>query len=206
MGPTIFHRPKDERNSFIPICALLCSRMENIMNERSETYELISKLAYLLGVNKSIFENEHLSPMMEWYDKLNQVKEARVVRSLCKIRTALMRNYKNVDVEMKFNLKNLESLPYFSVEDIKQLRAWGIEVIHVNYKTNKYIIDMNRLIQRYIDDCRNLFPMWLKWQYIRDIFIMPQGTSEGKVKSEWGVFTNNVDCYRYLFYMRWRAY
>ena len=171
------------------------------MTGKSETYEIVSKIAYLAGIKKSVFENGFLT--QEWYNKLNEVKEARIVRSLCKIRTALMLNYRQIEPAMLYNLKNLETLPYFSVEDIKQLREWGLDIVKTNYRPNRYIIDMNKCILNSIDTCRNLFPLWLKWQYIREMFIMPDGFSEDKVKLEWSKYTNSLDSYPYQVYINW---
>lgn len=52
------------------------------------TYMVISKFAYLIGVPTRIFENEHEPPQMEWYEKLQQDRNARIVRNLCMLRTA----------------------------------------------------------------------------------------------------------------------
>ena len=54
----------------------------------SSTYTVVSKVAYLIGVQKRIFENEYEPPKMEWYEKLHADKNARIVRNLCMIRTA----------------------------------------------------------------------------------------------------------------------
>lgn len=51
-------------------------------------------MAYLIGVQKRIFENEYEPPKMEWYEKLHADKNARIVRNLCMIRTALELNFK----------------------------------------------------------------------------------------------------------------
>jgi Protein of unknown function DUF88. len=171
------------------------------MTGKSETYEIVSKIAYLTGVRR--MENSITPPDLEWYNKLNEIKEARIIRSLCKIRTALMLYYKQIESAMLYNLKNLESLQYFSVDDIKQLREWGLDIVKANYKPNRYIIDINKYILNNIDACRNLFPMWLKWQYIRELFIMPDGSLEDKVKYEWGKYTNNLDSYPYQVYINW---
>lgn len=60
------------------------------------TYMVISKFAYLIGVPTRIFENEHEPPQMEWYEKLQQDRNARIIRNLCMLRTAFERNYQNI--------------------------------------------------------------------------------------------------------------
>ena len=43
----------------------------------NSTYTVVSKVAYLIGVQKRIFENEYEPPKMEWYEKLHADKNAR---------------------------------------------------------------------------------------------------------------------------------
>ena len=62
---------------------------EDKVTYRDSTYEIVSKVAYLLGVPKRIFENEHEAPKLEVYEKLEQEKAARIIRHLCIIRTAI---------------------------------------------------------------------------------------------------------------------
>ena len=38
----------------------------------NSTYMVVSKVAYLIGVPKAIFENEHEPPKMEWYEELER--------------------------------------------------------------------------------------------------------------------------------------
>ena len=44
---------------------------------KDSTYELVSKVAYLIGVPLRIFQNEHEPPKIEIYDRLEQDKNAR---------------------------------------------------------------------------------------------------------------------------------
>ena len=66
-------------------------------NFKENTFDLVSKVAYLIGVPKTIFENEHEPPQIEIYKQLEKDKTARIVRNLCVIRNAIERNYKNIN-------------------------------------------------------------------------------------------------------------
>lgn len=66
----------------------------------NSTYTVVSKVAYLIGVPKRIFENEHEPPQMEWYEKLSVNKNARIVRNLSILRTAIEQNFKNIYKQM----------------------------------------------------------------------------------------------------------
>lgn len=48
----------------------------DIIRYKDSTYEIVSKIAYLIGVPKRIFENEHEPPKMEVYERLEQDKAA----------------------------------------------------------------------------------------------------------------------------------
>ena len=60
---------------------------------KDSTYDLVSKVAYLIGVPLRIFQNEHEPPKIEIYNQLEQDKNARIIRNLCIIRTTIERNY-----------------------------------------------------------------------------------------------------------------
>ena len=49
---------------------------------KDSTYELVSKVAYLIGVPLRIFQNEHEPPKIEIYNQLEQDKNARIIRNL----------------------------------------------------------------------------------------------------------------------------
>ena len=83
----------------------------------NSTYTVVSKVAYLIGVQKRIFENEYEPPKMEWYEKLHADKNARIVRNLCMIRTALELNFKAINNRMRFDMCNLHSLPEYVPQD-----------------------------------------------------------------------------------------
>lgn len=50
---------------------------------RNSTYEIISKVAYLIGVPQRIFANEFEPPKIEVFDRLEKNRNARIVRDLC---------------------------------------------------------------------------------------------------------------------------
>ena len=108
------------------------------------TYMVISKFAYLIGVPTRIFENEHEPPQMEWYEKLQQDRNARIIRNLCMLRTAFERNYQNIYKAMRYDMKGIASMPeYVPRECVDQLTADGISIYRANAQPIQYIIDIN---------------------------------------------------------------
>ena len=65
-----------------------------IYNEfQNSTYTLVSPMAYLIGIDKENFDEENARLfLLKSYEKLDAHKEARIIRNLCRIRTAMERN------------------------------------------------------------------------------------------------------------------
>lgn len=97
---------------------------------KDHTYELVSKVAYLIGVPLRIFENEHEPPKLELYDQLEQDKNARIIRNLCIIRTAIERNYKRINDTIHMEYRGLLSMPEFIPSaSLQQLSDDGVNFI-----------------------------------------------------------------------------
>ena len=170
----------------------------------NSTYMVVSKVAYLIGVPKAIFENEHEPPKMEWYEELERDKNARIIRNLCMLRTAIERNFRKISTAMKYDLKSILSLPeYIPQECISKLTLDGISVYRANAHPIQYILDINKHIANRINNCKHLFPIWLKWEYLRPIFIMPGGTTEKGSKAAADEYYSNIDKYPYQVYINW---
>lgn len=97
---------------------------------KDSTYELVSKVAYLIGVPLRIFQNEHEPPKIEIYDRLEQDKNARIIRNLCIIRTAIERNYRKINDIMRMEYRGLLSMPeIIPASSMQQLSNDGISFI-----------------------------------------------------------------------------
>lgn len=170
----------------------------------NSTYSVISRVAYLAGVPKTIFENEYEPPKMEWYNKLELDKNARIIRNLCMLRTALEHHFKKVYQRMVYDMKNLHSLPeYIPQHSLEQLINDGIRIEKANVKPGQYIIDINRHLSNRINNCKTLFPLWLNWDYIRELFIMPNGLTDSGIRSAAAHYYSNLSKYPYQVYLNW---
>ena len=169
------------------------------------TYELISKVAYLIGVPKNIFENEHEPPKIEIFEQLEKDKNARIIRHLCIIRTAIERRFKYINEKMRMDYQSILSMPeYIPTESLKQLTEDGVNFIKKSsFKLNHHIIEINRIISDRINNCKMLFPMWLNWQYIHDLFIMPNGLTEAGTKEAANLYYSGLSYYPYQMYINW---
>lgn len=176
----------------------------NYEDYENSTYTVISKVAYLIGVPKRIFENEFEPPQLECYEELHQNKNARIIRNLCCLRTAIERGFKQINTAMLYDLKNLHSLPELIPQDsLRELADDGIVIERANYKLKLYIVDINRHIVNRINNCKALMPLWLNWEYLRDIFIMPNGLDENKIMAAAVDYYSHKNQYPYQVYINW---
>ena len=95
-----------------------------------DTFELISKVAYLIGVPRRIFENENEPPKMEVFRRLELDKAARIIRHLCILRTAIERNFKAINEAMRMDFRTLYSMPELvPSESLRQLSEDGASFV-----------------------------------------------------------------------------
>lgn len=169
-----------------------------------DTKKIVTTIGYMIGVKKNILEQCFGEEYHELLQTLYVNKETSIIRYLCKIRTTLMQKFKKTDDEMRFNLKNLNSMDFYDQDNIKQLEKWGFEIIKPNYRSEKYMLDLAGLISANIDNCFELFPDWVNWNYIKDLFVIPQYTKKGVLKSEFNIYMKNIEYYPFQMYIHWK--
>lgn len=168
------------------------------------TYTVVSKIAYLIGISKRIFENEFEPPKLYIYEQLDKNETARRIRNLCILRNAIQRNFKAINDRMTKEYKSLHTIPELvPIESIMQLEADGISILKSNSTPAQYIIKINHIISDRINHCRDLFPLWLNWNYIREIFLMPNGFNEAGTADAANIYYEHMRLYPYQMYMNW---
>ncbi len=178
---------------------------DDVKYYKDSTYEIVSKVAYLIGVPKKIFENEHTPPKIEVYEKFEVNKTARIVRNLCRIRTAIERNFKHINDLMRLPSVTSSVLDYLPTDGIRQLADDGISLnFRSSVKLSQHIVDINRLISDRVNNCKNLFPTWLNWQYLKNIFVMPNGLTDAGTKAAANLYFPNISYYPYQMYINWQ--
>ena len=167
--------------------------------------ELVSTVAYLIGVPKRIFENEAEPLQLEIFQHLDKNKNARIIRHLCIVRTAIERNFRNVNNLMTREYRSILNMPDYIPED--SIRCLSVDSINFSKKSSTklchHIIEINRLISDRINNCKSLFPLWVNWQYIRELFIMPNGLTEQGTKDAADLYYANLSQYPYQMYINW---
>lgn len=169
------------------------------------TYNIVSKVAYLIGVPLRVFENPHEPPKMEIYMVLNKDKNARIIRHLSILRTSIERGFGHISEKMKYQYKSILNMPeHIPQESINQLTADGINFYKKSStKLVHHIIEINRIISDRVNNCKNLFPIWINWGYIRDMLVMPNGLSEEGTKQAVVPYFEHMDRYPYRIYINW---
>lgn len=172
---------------------------------KDSTYDIVSKVAYLIGVPKHIFENEHEPPKLEIYELLDKDKSARIVRNLCVVRAAIERRFGKINDKIRKEYKTIYSLPELIPQDaLRQLELDGANFYKKSStKLAHHIIEINKLIRDRINNCKHIFPVWLNWDYIRDLFNMKNGLTEEGTKAAAGVYFTNLECYPYSIFINW---
>lgn len=167
------------------------------------TQHIVTIAAYMIGIKKSMLE-DMFSGDIENLKQLYSDRDATIIRNLSKMRTSLMLNFKKTDTEIKYNMKNLDKLDWFDKEDIKQLSDYGIKIIHSNYNAQKYTELVNKYINENIGNCQRLFPEWVNWNYIKDLFAIPGYTKNDTLKKEFAKYMANIEYYPFQQYVHWK--
>lgn len=180
--------------------------MENILLDRKSqksTQKGVSlTVAYLIGTRLEVL-TENNPNELELINGLQSNRDALSLRALCNIRSNLMLNYSATERSIVFNMQNLDRLELYS-EDVKTLSKQEIYIVKANCRVNKYITEINLLISQNISKVKELFPEWVKWEYIKNLFIMPKGQDIESVKNESRKFSNSRLCYPFTKYINWR--
>lgn len=147
---------------------------EDNLDERQDysnySKNLISLVGYLLGVKEEILLNNEKFNSDEYY-KYDSNYKCKIIRMLSIIRMNFLLSMGKINAGLK-DLIVLEQMDFIDKDAIKYLRSKDIEVVKVNCSAQIILSYVNQYIHDYIDDIKDLIPDWVKWDYIRRLFIM----------------------------------
>lgn len=174
---------------------------------RESTHDITTKIAYLLGIRKIIFDKENTSFDIELFNRLNKDKSARIIRNLCAIRTSILKNFNKINNAFRFEHRGIRTVNEFIPDEyVMQLSNDGIDFVKKSsICLSNHVVEINRLINDRINNCKNLFPMWLNWDYIRDLFIMKNGLTDHGVMAALVTYRNSYNYLPFHAYMNWDA-
>ena len=174
---------------------------------RNSTYTIVSLIAYLIGVSKEHFGDENAAPfLLTIFEKLEKNKDSRIIRNLCRIRTAIERNYMMIVNEFRNNVKNIGSVPELIPTDaVTTLEQDGVRIYKSKPDIDEYLISINIELSNRINSVSQIFPEWIKWSYIRPIFIMPNGTKKTGIKKAGEYYNADRSRYPFQCWINWDA-
>jgi len=166
--------------------------------------DVVCVVAYMLGVPEECLDEYYSQYHSDLLEKIREDKAATIIRYLSKIRTALLKNSYNVDNAIIYEMKNLDQQSYFDKKEIDKLYWWGIYVVQPNYKSEKYIQHLTKLIDENIDECQDLFPESVKFEYIRELFVINKYNEASTIFAEHNKYKKNKNLYPFQMYMNWK--
>ena len=172
---------------------------------QATTKTLCVTIAYLIGVDKPVIDMSFREENGT-IEALSHNQNAQMVRYLNKLRKTLWRNFKKTDYELKHNLTNINKLGWFDADNIKSLEEWGTPIVHANWTADKYIFEFTRLINENICKVHDLFPDWVNWDYIKNLFFIPHYKKKGVILKEHHLYNNNYNYYPFQAYIHWKPY
>lgn len=162
-----------------------------------DQYEIVSKVGYLLGIPEKTFAVNTNTLDHNIFKELEKDKRAVIVRNLCMIRTVIESNLDYIIRTLRGSYGSIASLhTLFSEVNMLKLNEYGVVPFrNSNKKLVDHVIYLNGLISDRINNCRDLFPDWVVWEYIRSMFIMPDGmTSQGVTAAGTSFYHGRSQC------------
>ena len=162
---------------------------------QDNTHEIVTKVAYLIGVPQEHFGTEAHAFRADIYRTLDAAKNARLLRNLCVVRAAAERWFNEISEQIQKEFKSIYTVPeYIPQQALDQLSLDGIQFSQrAGTQLVTLIIEVNHFICDRVNNCKVLFPVWIKWEYVRDLFIMKNGLTEWGAKAAADIYYANMD-------------
>ena len=186
----LLEEDEDNQSEYIPL--------------KDHKYAIVSKVAYLIGVASDKFADEGAIYKKDIYTQLNINKNARIVRNLCSLRTAIEKCYAYLLREFQSGRDVLSVKECIPESIVLSLSNDGIRLSQKRGTSPvQYIIEINKTLSDRINNVKSVFPTWINWEYIKDMFIMPNGfTVQGAAEAA-QVYYDHKACYPYAIYINW---
>lgn len=171
---------------------------------RNYSKDIALTIGYLLGVRLDFLEQIVENPE-EYYnlkDTIEKNDSAKAIRILNNVRSNLMLLFKKVSRTIRIG--SLNYTPLYNMDEFKDdfraLRRLNIEISTGRSDINEYLIKINTEILKHIDRVKSLFPEWVEFKHIKNMFSMPIND----VKTESEKFQTNQNFYPYKRYFNWK--
>ncbi len=171
---------------------------------RNYSKDIALTIGYLLGVREDFLEQitENTDEYYNLKATIEKNDSAKAIRILNNVRSNLMLLFKKVSRTIRIG--SLNYTPLYNMDEFKDdfraLRRLNIEISTGRSDINEYLVKINAEISKHIDRVKPLFPEWVEFKHIKNMFSMP--TNDVKAESE--KFQTNQNCYPYKRYFNWR--
>lgn len=176
----------------------------------SKTYSTVDRAdvacttAYMLGIPKERLEEYYMQHHQELLKNLYENIAATTIRYLSEIRTIFFKNWYRIDNEIIYEMRNIDQQNYFNKEHISKLQEWNVDVVQSNYKSEKYTQHITKLIDENIDKCKTLFPDIIRFEYIKELFVISRYNDSSSIKKELNKYIQNKNLYPFQVYINWK--
>ena len=164
-------------------------------------YNIVSTTAFLVGVDEQYFIEEG-GLLKSEFKKLSINKNAVIMRYLCILRTAFVKYFVPILTQMQQQYKGINTIEEIPTEAFTALSNRGVSIKNYNEPLS-YIVDLNKLISDRINNCKPIYPDWINWDYLKDIFVIPNGHDRDTAQESSKEYAANRDCYPYQCYINW---
>lgn len=180
------------------------NQLRQCKDECSEQKEVVTTLAFLLGVKKDSLE--HFSTeRLSW---LIAQPEAKIIRALCTTRNALMSNYPAVEERIRnpeTRPNDLSWLGCFDGDALSAIESNGIEIYFPGTTEAPDVLNRldSQIRNRVRDACKSLFPNWFNRQYICELFSVKGSYSPSEQRKRVNEFNSCAASYPYKVWINW---
>lgn len=172
-----------------------------------EKKELVSRVAYLCGVDEKYFGDGQQAFLPDVFQKFNKNDRALLIRSLCRLRTAIELNFKKLNDSIFKEGRSFFALTdYYPKDALVFVEEKGIRLPTGSKQLTDILCEINKTIGDRINNCRDLIPGWINWDYIKELFIMPNGHKREGTQAAAALFYENKAYYPFTVYINWRPH
>lgn len=157
----------------------------------TEKFDIVTTVAFLIGVPEVQFTSEKTTLKEDLYHTLLKNYNARLIRDISLVRVAIQKNFVKIFQEMQHDTTHMKSLTNTDLipqDSVQRLEKADINLYAKRNSVNDFQIVLNKEMQSRIASCKSLFPDWIEWDYIRKLFIVPNGLKEEGIKEAASLF------------------
>lgn len=114
--------------------------------------------------------------------------------------------YKAISQAFYLEGKNIGTIPnLIPSEAVEALYRDNADIYMGRPRIDDYIIKINQEISNRIGRVENLFPEWVRWEYIKPLFLMPNGTKPNGIREAGMRYNTDRNRYPYQCWLNWDA-